>query len=385
MDKFTQPPQELPTTQPVRFVAVGGFLGSGKTTALASLARRIIQRGLRVGVITNDQTVNLVDTAIVKEMLRDLNVPVAEVAGGCFCCSFNDLINTTAQVLAHQPDVLLGEPVGSCTDFAAAVASPLITFYGEKFKIAPFSVLTDPQRVRELLLNETPTRFPDEVIYLYRKQMEEADIIVLNKVDQFPSAEIERFITALSTQFPDKPVLPVAAKHGTNVDEWLDLLINPEASGGRRILKELDYDRYAAAEATLGWLNATVELSAVRAFEATAFAQQLLAELHRAVKAHDSEVAHLKFLINNGGRSLWVNLTRTDGEATFGGSDIGAITEAMLTINARVQADPDELEALVRNAVAAAATGTITANVLELQSFRPAYPNPPYRMAELVS
>ena len=164
-------PKELHVEKPVRFIFAGGFLGSGKTTALAGIAQRLIKRGLRVGIVTNDQTVNLVDTAIVREMLGELGVPVVEVSKGCFCCRFDDLINVTEQVLAHNPDVMLGEPVGSCTDFAATVARPFKVFYPGLFHIAPFSVLTDPQRVREILLSETKTRFPDEVIYLYRKQL----------------------------------------------------------------------------------------------------------------------------------------------------------------------------------------------------------------------
>ena len=46
----------------LRFVLIGGFLGAGKTTALARLARHYRQRGQRVGLITNDQAQNLVDT-----------------------------------------------------------------------------------------------------------------------------------------------------------------------------------------------------------------------------------------------------------------------------------------------------------------------------------
>ena len=46
-----------------RLHLVGGFLGSGKTTAIAAAAKLLMAQGLRVGVVTNDQGKYLVDTA----------------------------------------------------------------------------------------------------------------------------------------------------------------------------------------------------------------------------------------------------------------------------------------------------------------------------------
>jgi G3E family GTPase len=74
----------------IRFLMVGGFLGAGKTTTLGRLAQIYRQRGLNVGIVTNDQAANLVDT----QLLRAHGHRVGEVAGGCFCCSFNDLTST---------------------------------------------------------------------------------------------------------------------------------------------------------------------------------------------------------------------------------------------------------------------------------------------------
>ena len=72
-------PRKLTVKKPVKLIFCGGFLGSGKTTALAALAKRLIQRGMRVGFITNDQSENLVDTIIVRQMLTDLGVPVEQL------------------------------------------------------------------------------------------------------------------------------------------------------------------------------------------------------------------------------------------------------------------------------------------------------------------
>ncbi len=104
-----------------RYIMIGGFLGAGKTTVLGRLAKHLAGRGLRVGLITNDQGRNLVDTA----MLRAQGFATEEISGGCFCCRFNSLVDAVARLTEQsRPDVFIAEPVGSCTDLAATVAYP---------------------------------------------------------------------------------------------------------------------------------------------------------------------------------------------------------------------------------------------------------------------
>ena len=90
-------PRPLTIAKPVRLIFVGGFLVPGKTTALGALAKALIRRGKRVGIVTNDQSGNLTDTLVVREMLDKLDVPVEEVVGGCFCCKFDELIDHVRQ------------------------------------------------------------------------------------------------------------------------------------------------------------------------------------------------------------------------------------------------------------------------------------------------
>ena len=61
-----------------------GFLGAGKTTLLYEVTQLLNNRGLKVGIITNDQAPDLADTTL----LEHGNINIAEVAGSCFCCDF---------------------------------------------------------------------------------------------------------------------------------------------------------------------------------------------------------------------------------------------------------------------------------------------------------
>src|ERR1041385_9206591 len=119
-----------------RYVMIGGFLGAGKTTCVAKLAQQLSDRGLKVGLITNDQGSELVDTA----MLRSRGFATEEIPGGCFSCRFNSLVDAANRLnAASRPDVFIAEPVGSCTDLVATVTYPLRRIYGERFSIAPLS------------------------------------------------------------------------------------------------------------------------------------------------------------------------------------------------------------------------------------------------------
>jgi len=376
------PSQTLSVKTPVKLIFAGGFLGSGKTTALASLAKRLIQRDMRVGFITNDQSENLVDTVIVRQMLTELGVPVEEVVKGCFCCKFDELIAHVEKILIHDPDVLIGEPVGSCTDFVAAVANPIKIQYKDAFRFAPFSIMVDPDRIRELMLKESETEFPEDVAYLFGKQMEEADNIILNKVDLISQKEADRLLAAIGDRFQDKKLMAVSAREGSGMDEWLDDLLSGRP-GANTVLRQIDYDRYAHAEAVLGWLNAAVMMSAPEPFDASDFVRTLLTELREAFKQKEGEIGHLKVVITSAGKSMWANLTHLAAEPSISGETLDALSKAALIINARVRLEPADLESIVRTVLdrVSKAMG-LKSEIDDLQCFSPAYPEPPHVIRE---
>src|SRR6266705_3197566 len=194
-----------------RYVMIGGFLGAGKTTCVAKLAQQLTAEGLKVGLITNDQGSELVDTA----MLRARGFTTEEIPGGCFCCRFNSLVDAARKLTAEtRPDVFIAEPVGSCTDLVATVTYPLRRIYGESFSIAPLSVLIDPVRALRIFGLEKGASFYEKVIYIYEKQLQEANLIVVNKLDLIDSPKRDRLRDALESRFPGKQILEVAARTG---------------------------------------------------------------------------------------------------------------------------------------------------------------------------
>ncbi|OGV73271.1 MAG: hypothetical protein A3K19_14410 [Lentisphaerae bacterium RIFOXYB12_FULL_65_16] len=360
----------------VQLVLVGGFLGAGKTTLLAQAATHLVAQGKRVGLITNDQATDLVDSGL----LRQEGLQVGEVAGGCFCCRFNDLVAAADKLMTElKPDILMGEPVGSCTDLAATVIRPMQALHGDWFKVAPFTVLTDPGRLREALAEGGSASFPDNVLYIYRKQLEEADLIVVNKLDQITPAAAAELQQAVASKYPGTRVLAISAQTGTGVDQWLDAVLSGSNAGRRQI--PVNYDTYADGEAVLGWLNAGVTLEAGLPTDWAAFVRGYLALLHADLKARSAEIAHLKLLLTTPSGSLVANLTSTAGTPSFRGDTGPLASNASLTVNARVHMSPDDLRAAVEAALAkAAASAQCRVNVLQIQSFRPGRPQPTHHM-----
>ena len=237
--------------RPVLLGCVSGFLGAGKTTAMAAAAREILARGYRVGLVTNDQGQDLVDTAY----LRSLGLPTQEVAGGCFCCRFDDLVDRADRLIAETGvDVLLAEAVGSCTDIAATVYRPLRRYFRDRFDLAPLTVLVEPHRLREI----EGTAFPDEVAYIFDRQMAEADLVVLNKVDLVEPGQRRDLERGLRDRLGGAPVLGMSASTGLGVGVWVDRLLGGGDAGELDI--DVDYAAYARGEAALAWLNATLDV-----------------------------------------------------------------------------------------------------------------------------
>ncbi|MBP3955243.1 cobalamin biosynthesis protein P47K [Gemmata sp. G18] len=362
-----------------RFVMVGGFLGAGKTTALGRLARLYQSQGKRVGVVTNDQAHDLVDT----NTFRGQGIAVEEVPGACFCCRFDDLVGRVGALEASErPDVILAEPVGSCTDLVATVVQPLKDLYAGRFEVAPYAVLFKPSHGIRILRNQSAGGFSPKAAYIFKKQLEEADAIVINRIDELDPPAIEELSRLLGEQFPGTPVLRVSATTGAGFDALAELL-DQTGAFGRKIL-DIDYDTYAEGEAELGWLNATARLTSDAPFDLDALLTAILGDLATVCRALGGEVAHLKLIGMDDASAFAVgNVISSDTAPKLSLPSGLRPREADLIVNARVAIDPAVLEAEVKRVVAVqCALAGVIADFRTSQSLRPGRPVPTHRYTE---
>jgi G3E family GTPase len=358
----------------MRFIMLGGFLGAGKTTGLARLARHYMRQGLRVGIVTNDQAYDLVDT----RNLRAQGFAVQEVPGACFCCRFDELVSTVKQhEESEQPDVILAEPVGSCTDLVATVVQPLKHLYGKKFQVAPYVVLFKPSHGLRIL-GGGEGGFSSKAAYIFRKQLEEADAIGLNRIDEMKPEEVETLSDLVTRHFPDTPLLRLSAATGAGFDDLVNLL-NQEGEFGRRIL-DIDYDVYAEGEAELGWLNSSAVVTAEQPFALDDFLLGLARRMGERLREQGAEVAHLKAIGLADTSFGTVNVVSSQSAAELSLPSHARVSHADIIINARVAMDPLELEKEARSALKAEADKwAASVQFRSAQSFRPARPKPTHR------
>jgi Ni2+-binding GTPase involved in maturation of urease and hydrogenase len=362
-----------------RYVMIGGFLGAGKTTAILRLARHLTEQGLRVGLITNDQSLGLVDTA----MLGANGFDVEEITGGCFCCRFNSLV-AAAEKLSEQtrPDVFLAEPVGSCTDLKASVSYPLRRIYGKDFSIAPLTVMMDPVRALRVLGLEKGSAFSEKVRYVYSKQLEEAEALVINKIDLINGERREALKGALAERFAKTRVFEISARNGDGLREWFEWLATTEL--GTTTAPDLDYEIYADGEAMLGWLNCTVRWTGPRAFDGNKALKELGGRIHDWLASQEIEIAHLKMTLTPDedlGDIGVINLVRSDGKIEQSHSLPEPLESGELIINLRAEADPEALKVAVLQSLGAQGEVDVVARVEHIEHFRPGKPEPTHRLA----
>jgi hypothetical protein len=345
-------------------ILVGGFLGAGNTTLLLAAGERLRAMGHSAGIILNDQGGELVDTRLAEAT----GFNAQEITGGCFCCRFSEFIAAAERFTEKgAPEFILAEPVGSCTDLSATILQPIKRYYGDRFQLAPLTVLVDPARAEELLRPDADPL----VAYLFRKQIAEADLVRFSKAD-------------LHESFPPLAGVdarPLSARTGLGIGVWLDQVLSGENAVGARLL-EIDYARYAEAEAALGWLNWQGELRPEPPLTPAAIIGPLLASLNRLLTGAAIAIAHLKVFAQSANGYVRAGICRNgDAPSIEGRLDTPPAARYTLTINLRASGAPETLRALVDRALRDL-PGQF--RVDHLEAFRPSAPKPEHRFEEVV-
>jgi len=359
-----------------RFIMIGGFLGAGKTTTISKLAQHFQSLGKRVVIVTNDQAADLVDTLL----LRSQGFDVGEVAGSCFCCNFNELTRTIESLACDQrPDVILAEPVGSCTDLVATVIRPLEQVYDVKFDISPYGVIIKPSHGFKIL-GGSAGGFSPKAEYIFRKQLEESDFIIINRIDELTGEQSEKLIATLAAEYPGVPVVKMSAKTGLGFEALCEQLDRPLEQDRRQM--DVDYDVYAEGEAELGWLNCQVNVSSAEPIAMDAILMKILESLHRRFVGMTAEIAHVKLIaISDQGHAVG-NVVSNLGAPVLSLASEVLSPQIHMVINARVAIDPDELAEIVRAVLHEVSTPTsIAIDIAAIQYFRPGRPVPTHRIA----
>jgi len=345
-------------------VVVGGFLGAGKTTLILAAARELERQGRRCAVILNDQGSALVDTRF-----ADLHgLHSSEVTGGCFCCRLSELVSVAEKLRAYSPHVIFAEPVGSCTDIVATVLRPFQE-YSHSYRIAPFTVLVDPDRATSLLQSNSDPHLN----FLFRKQIEEADLVCFSKADLHPSCP-----DLFTAETVSRPVRQVCAATGQGVLAWLDEVLSGALDGSSQAL-DIDYQQYARAEAALAWLNLQTTFETKVPVSPGMMLGPLLDSLDKQLTAEDISIVHLKAIATSQTGFVKAALCANGQEPRVEGVlDASPSFRHDVLLNLRAVGEPHDVRRIVEQELSRL-DGQVGA--LKLTCFSPAAPKPKRRIA----
>lgn len=359
-----------------RIILVGGFLGAGKTTLLFETARKLTERGKSVGLITNDQAAELVDTTFLEYTKGDIK----EVSGSCFCCNYNGFTGAITQLMEEkQAEVIVAEPVGSCTDLSATIVQPLKKQFPEELAIAPLSVLVDPKRLQDIL-DGAETDLHTSASYIIEKQLEEADVIVINKTDLLTGQELENLKSKVALRWPLATLRTMSLKTGEGLEQWLDEVTHRQNAGTH--LAEVDYDIYAEGEAVLGWLNTSIELKG-QSVSWDTVGKKLLEAFSDRFDSMKAAVGHVKLIIENGEEFVLGNITGKKETMDIRGT-AGISDSSFMRVNARVQMAPEKLEDIVLEELKSVFGDGVQFQVKALKCLSPGRPEPTYRFDNII-
>ena len=168
---------------------VTGPLGSGKTTLLRHI---LATRPAKIAIVMNEFGEMAIDTKVIEGK----NVRIAELGGGCVCCS------------------LLGEFEAAVTEIITKVAPEIIIVETTGLAEPEALVFNIQEALPECRLDgvisvidaDMLVRFP-ELGHTTRLQIEGADILLLNKIDLVDAKQIEPLETKLREINPSAAIV----------------------------------------------------------------------------------------------------------------------------------------------------------------------------------
>lgn len=193
--------RKLPVT------VLSGFLGAGKTTLMNHVLNN--RQGLKVAVIVNDMSEVNIDADLVRDggaNLSRTDEKLVEMTNGCICCTLRDDLLKEVRALAESErfDYLLIESTGISEPLPVAATFDFRSEDGESLSdVSTLDTMVTVVDAVNLLRDYSSADFIRDrgeslgaddkrtIVDLLVEQIEFADVIVLNKIDDASVGQLD--------------------------------------------------------------------------------------------------------------------------------------------------------------------------------------------------
>ena len=272
-----------------RFAVFSGFLGAGKTTLMMALTRYYTEHYGKAAMISNDlgEGVTLAD----HRYAQLGGCTAAAITDECICFCHDVLTEKLDAFFESGCELVLSDIPGFGVGALEHVYFGLSEEFPGRFELAPFTVLTEPENLSRLIADPG-----DDRSVICRSQLEEADLIVLNKCDLLSGKEIEDYVNYLRDSFSHAKVLAVSARRGDGLQELAEAMHSGSAALRH---PDIDYDAAPLQDAFGRLCEYYLEYGAVvccNDFDGTAFLVSLAERIRSMVAESGYELPHMKLL-----------------------------------------------------------------------------------------
>ncbi len=194
----------------MKIVLIAGYLGSGKTTLIIALSKKLVKDGTKVAVLVNDVGVIPIDGAVMQEY----GLTVKDIGGGCICCQVAGNLMKTLETLAVSvsPNIVIIEPTGIAVPESIR-QTVLLSARKNPLEIGHTIVLFDTSRAAKLLTYDTLKR-------LVSLQIRDATIIGMSKSDLVTTDELAVATNAVRELNQGAEIIRISTVSGEGLS-WL--------------------------------------------------------------------------------------------------------------------------------------------------------------------
>ena len=327
----------------VKISVIAGFLGVGKTSLIIEIGKTLSTvYGKKVAILVNE----IGEVGVDGKYIEDYGFATKEITEGCICCSLSRGLVNTITTLSKQfrPEVILIEPTGVALPSKIRQILRRLKLK-EGVEMAPVITLVDGSRFSKLF---------QEMKQFSMRQIEDADIIAINKKDLIGSKQMLSVIESSVQQLnPKATVLSISAKKVEGVRGLAEIILKGEIVEDVKILEEQEAYIDSKSLATMGSYGLEIDFTGGAEKIDFEYIKEVLETIgKRAKELGAEEIGHIKASIKTPEGTMKISLLDLKSDLEVSGEKLKEFHGGEMSLLAVIKGIKDnQLEEIVEETV----------------------------------